>query len=158
MQTYIGPFIPARKFPRFRDFRARTAYAGERIAPLFSVTIPCLGAACKRKTPSGRRKNGVRRRFFPGGQVCWSRFIAPPRNPAPEMTIRRTGGTRPMKREGDPRIERISPGFSDLENSDAYSPGFVVSGALTNVMTRCGNGMLSPALSIAGLSWDLTSQ
>ena len=74
MQTFIGSFIRARKFPRFRDFRAWTAYAGERIAPLFSVTIPCRGAACKRKMPFGERKNGVRRRFSRDGQVCWSDF------------------------------------------------------------------------------------
>ena len=71
MQTYIGPFILARKFPRFRDSRARTAYAGERIAPLFSVTISCPVRMRKRETPSDRRENGVRRRFFSG----WSDLL-----------------------------------------------------------------------------------
>ena len=68
------PFILAREFPRFRDPRAWTAYAGERIAPLFPVTIPRTGAACKRKTLPGRRKNNLGRLFFEGGQVCWSSF------------------------------------------------------------------------------------
>ena len=49
-------FIHARKFPRFRDSRAWTAYAGERIAPLFPVTISCPGPARKREMPSERRK------------------------------------------------------------------------------------------------------
>ena len=38
-----------------------------------------------------------------------------------------------------------------------YAPGFV-SEALTNVTTRCGNGILRPAPSIAGFSWDLIFQ
>ena len=69
-------FIHAREFPRFRDSRAWTAYAEERIAPLFPVTIPCRDAARKRKKPSGRRKNNAGGPFFKGGQVCWSSFAS----------------------------------------------------------------------------------
>ncbi len=39
-----------------------------------------------------------------------------------------------------------------------YAPGFAASEALTNVTTRCGNGMLRPAASIAGLSCALMVQ
>ena len=69
-------FILAREFPRFRDSRAWTAYAGERISPLFPVTIPCPGAAYKPKISPGKRKNNPGRLFFDDGQVCWSSFTS----------------------------------------------------------------------------------
>ena len=46
------------------------------------------------------------------------------------------------------------------EGNSSYAPGFAASEseALTNVTTRCGNGMLRPAASIAGLSCALMVQ
>lgn len=66
------PLIHAREFPRFRDSRAWTAYAGERIAPLFPVTIRGVQTGNAVRTKKKQR----RKPFFEGGQICWSSFAS----------------------------------------------------------------------------------
>ena len=118
------PFILAREFPRFRDPRAWTAYAGERIAPLFPVTIPRTGAACKRKTLPGRRKNNLGRLFFEGGQVCWSSFTDGKR----DNSLRDADGMREARvfRGGKRADEKTAPG---RKNPDAAGNLFRTAGA-----------------------------
>ena len=65
---------PAGSSPDSVIAHGRTAYAGERIAPLFCITIPSSERGSKREKRSGCGKNDLERRFFRGGQVCWSGF------------------------------------------------------------------------------------
>lgn len=65
---------PAGSFPDSVIPHGRTAYAGERIAPLFTITIPPSERGSKRGKRSEPLKNSAGRRFFRGGQVCCTSF------------------------------------------------------------------------------------
>ena len=54
--------------------RVRTAYAGERIAPLSLYTIPRFTRRSKRKRRVSKRKNRLRTHFSRDGQICCTSF------------------------------------------------------------------------------------